>query len=475
MRKILDSMGLINKILSGAQRKTPTIVHKRFSVERIRKFYIRKVKFVQQNFIDYVSEIVDTFPSIDYIHPFFRDLLNLIFQREHYKFSLSRLSKSKRIVNIVCKNFIKLIKNGNSLYTCKQLKKEALGRICTTIRKINKSLIFLEKIRKHIEKIPELDPYRKIVILCGTQKVGKTSCLNKLTRANIDIGNSSNQNNFMLLGHMQTNLFRLQMLELSILSNSNIYTWSFFIREIYLILFNLDCVMLHMIDFSEYLSISVSNQIDLFIKLSAIKPKIKKLLVFTKTDLGWEKFFDKSQKAALQFLLKKNNITTQTLKVSFHDEIGIYFLRLKITETTFSSFSKTPDLFEKRKPAFYNQLNNVSTNCIEPFHEKSQKHLISRILSPKIKLDTNSEKLSKNGTCFFDIIDRIYNKDLIPNSKKNNYSDIYKHEKEQKKREIKTEKTYVDNKISYDIQLENSNDLIYIKNNKINFTNAICQ
>ena len=71
MRKILDSMGLINKILSGAQRKTPTIVHKRFSVERIRKFYIRKVKFVQQNFIDYVSEIVDTFPSIDYIHPFF--------------------------------------------------------------------------------------------------------------------------------------------------------------------------------------------------------------------------------------------------------------------------------------------------------------------------------------------------------------------------------------------------------------------
>jgi len=65
MKKISDSIGIIDRVLSSTQRKTPTVVHKRFSVERIRKFYIRKVKFVQQNFNDYILEIVSMFPSID--------------------------------------------------------------------------------------------------------------------------------------------------------------------------------------------------------------------------------------------------------------------------------------------------------------------------------------------------------------------------------------------------------------------------
>jgi len=71
MKKILDSKGIINKVLSSTQRKTPTVVHKRFSIERIRRFYIKKIKFVQQNFSTQLSEILENFPSIDYIHPFF--------------------------------------------------------------------------------------------------------------------------------------------------------------------------------------------------------------------------------------------------------------------------------------------------------------------------------------------------------------------------------------------------------------------
>ena len=51
MKKILESKAVINKVLSGTQRKTPTIIHKRFPIEGIRRFYIRKIKFVQHGFL----------------------------------------------------------------------------------------------------------------------------------------------------------------------------------------------------------------------------------------------------------------------------------------------------------------------------------------------------------------------------------------------------------------------------------------
>lgn len=57
----------IDVILSKTQRKTPTVVHKHFKISRIRGFYMRKVKFTQQNFHDKLSKIIEEFPKIEVI------------------------------------------------------------------------------------------------------------------------------------------------------------------------------------------------------------------------------------------------------------------------------------------------------------------------------------------------------------------------------------------------------------------------
>ena len=55
----------IDIILSKTQRKTPTVVHKHYKISRIRSFYMRKVKFTQQNFHDKLSKILSDFPKIE--------------------------------------------------------------------------------------------------------------------------------------------------------------------------------------------------------------------------------------------------------------------------------------------------------------------------------------------------------------------------------------------------------------------------
>lgn len=55
----------IDIILSKTNRKTPTIVHKGYAISRIRQFYMRKVKYTQQNFHDKLSKVLDDFPILD--------------------------------------------------------------------------------------------------------------------------------------------------------------------------------------------------------------------------------------------------------------------------------------------------------------------------------------------------------------------------------------------------------------------------
>jgi len=51
--------------LTRTQRKTPTVVHPGYAISRIRKFYMRKVKYTQQTLHDKLSQILTDFPVLD--------------------------------------------------------------------------------------------------------------------------------------------------------------------------------------------------------------------------------------------------------------------------------------------------------------------------------------------------------------------------------------------------------------------------
>jgi nucleolar GTP-binding protein len=50
------------------------VIHKNFQISRIRKFYMRKVKFTQDSFEEKLSAILNEFPMLDVRLPVFRRL-----------------------------------------------------------------------------------------------------------------------------------------------------------------------------------------------------------------------------------------------------------------------------------------------------------------------------------------------------------------------------------------------------------------
>lgn len=185
--KIPDANQLMDITLSKTQRKTPTVIRAGFKISRIRKFYMRKVKFMQESVNEKLTGIVEGFPKLTDIHPFYADLMNVLYDKDHYKLALGHINKAKNIVDKVANDYVRLLKYADSLYRCKMLKKAALGRMCTLIKKLKSSLNYLEEVRKHLSRLPQIDTNAKTLIITGYPNVGKSSFMNNITKANVDV------------------------------------------------------------------------------------------------------------------------------------------------------------------------------------------------------------------------------------------------------------------------------------------------
>lgn len=60
-----SAASMVDVILSKTQRKTPTVIHKGYEIQRIRKFYMRKIKFAQQTIHDKFAHLIEAFPKLD--------------------------------------------------------------------------------------------------------------------------------------------------------------------------------------------------------------------------------------------------------------------------------------------------------------------------------------------------------------------------------------------------------------------------
>jgi nucleolar GTP-binding protein len=106
-----------------------------------------------------------------------------------------------------------MVKYADSLYRCKCLKRAALGRMCTVLKRQKASLAYLEEVRKHMSRLPALDPNTRTLLLTGLPNVGKSSFMNKITRANVDVQPYAFTTKSLFVGHCDYRYLRWQIID----------------------------------------------------------------------------------------------------------------------------------------------------------------------------------------------------------------------------------------------------------------------
>jgi len=246
---------------------------------------MRKVKYTAQNYHDKLTTILEEFPTLDDIHPFYADLMNVLYDKDHYKLALGHISKARTLCDNIAKDYVKLLKYGDSLYRCKQLKRAALGRMCTIMKKLVSSLAYLEEVRQHLARLPSIDPNTRTLLVCGYPNVGKSSFMNALTRAQVDVQPYAFTTKSLFVGHTDFNYLRWQVIDTPGILDHPLEERNTIEMQSITALAHLRSAVLYILDVSEQCGYSLQEQISLFQSIKPLFINKPLLVVVNKMDV----------------------------------------------------------------------------------------------------------------------------------------------------------------------------------------------
>lgn len=82
---------------------------------------------------------------------------------------------------------LKSVQYSQSLFQCKQLKRAALGRMATLIKRLKDPLLYLDQVRQHLARLPDINPTTRTMLVAGFPNVGKSSFVRSVTRADTPV------------------------------------------------------------------------------------------------------------------------------------------------------------------------------------------------------------------------------------------------------------------------------------------------
>lgn len=279
------SKDFVDIILSKTQRKTPTVVHRHYKITRIRQFYMRKVKFTQQNFHDRLSKLLSDFPKLEDIHPFYADLMNVLYDKDHYKLSLGQLNMALHLIDNVARDYVRLLKYGDSLYRCKQLKRAALGRMATIMKRQSQSLQYLEQVRQHLSRLPSIDPNTRTLLICGFPNVGKSSFINKITRADVEVQPYAFTTKSLYVGHTDYKYIRWQVIDTPGILDHPLEERNTIEMQAITALAHIRACVLYLMDLSEQCGHTVEEQMKLLFNIKPLFVNKPFLVIVNKVDI----------------------------------------------------------------------------------------------------------------------------------------------------------------------------------------------
>ncbi|KAI1412172.1 nucleolar GTP-binding protein [Hypoxylon sp. FL1857] len=315
------SQEFLDIVLSRTQRRLPTQIRSGFKISRIRGFYTRKVKFTQETFSEKFAQILESFPRLQDIHPFHKDLLNTLYDADHFRIALGHLSTAKHLIETISRDYVRLLKYAQSLFQCKQLKRAALGRMATITKRLKDPLLYLDQVRQHLGRLPSIDPTTRTLLICGYPNVGKSSFLRSITRADVDVQPYAFTTKSLFVGHFDYKYLRFQAIDTPGILDHPLEEMNTIEMQSITAIAHLRSAILYFMDLSEQCGYSVAAQMQLF---KSIRPLFSNKLVFiviNKIDILRPEELDEKTGGELQALVSSGEV--ELLQLSCNTQEGV--------------------------------------------------------------------------------------------------------------------------------------------------------
>lgn len=192
--------------------------------------------------------------------------------------------------------------------------------MATIMKRQKDSLIYLEQVRQHISRLPSIDPTTRTLIVCGYPNVGKSSFVNKVTRANVEVQPYAFTTKSLFVGHLDYEYSRWQVIDTPGILDHPLEEMNTIEMQSITALAHLRSTVLYFMDLSEQCGYSFEAQCQLFQSIKPLFSGKPTFIVINKIDIARPADLDSERKALLDSLLV-DGVTS--LEVSCHSEEGV--------------------------------------------------------------------------------------------------------------------------------------------------------
>merc|ERR1712045_555624 len=222
------------------------------------------------------------------------------------------------------------MKYGDSLYRCKQLKTAALGRMCTIMKRQGQSLSYLEQVRQHLSRLPSIDPNTRTLLITGFPNVGKSSFINKVTRADVEVQPYAFTTKSLYVGHTDYKYLRWQVIDTPGILDHPLENRNTIEMQAITALAHLRAAVLYFMDPSEQCNYTLEQQKSLFDSIKPLFANKPLIVVANKTDVIKRADLSEEKLSVLEAMEKENG--KGILEMSTVTEEGIMDVKTKACE-----------------------------------------------------------------------------------------------------------------------------------------------
>lgn len=291
---------------------------------------------------------------MDDVHPFYADLINVLYDKDHYKLALGQINTAKHLIDNVAKDYVRLMKYGDSLYRCKQLKRAALGRMATIMKRQSSNLTYLEQVRQHLARLPSIDPYTRTIIICGFPNVGKSSFINKITRADVEVQPYAFTTKSLYVGHMDYKYLRWQVIDTPGILDHSLEERNVIEMQAVTALAHLRACVLYFMDPSEQCGHTLEEQIKLFESIKPLFANKPLIVVANKVDIIQLDDLASEKQAVLKDLREDSDVTV--MEMSTVTDLGVMEVKTEACERLLS-FRVDQKMRSKKVDGLLNRLH----------------------------------------------------------------------------------------------------------------------
>lgn len=200
----------------------------------------------------------------------------------------------------------------------------------TVLKKQNGAFSYLEQVRQHMARLPTIDPTTRTLILTGYPNVGKSSFMNNVTRADVEVQPYPFTTKSLFVGHTDYKYLRWQVLDTPGILDHPLEDRNTIEMQSITALAHLKACVLYMLDMSEYCGYSIKQQVSLFHNIRPLFTGKPVLLVLTKCDLIRPEKLTPENKELLESITKEG---IEAVIMSNITEEGIADVKAKACDT----------------------------------------------------------------------------------------------------------------------------------------------